>query len=244
MHSTAPPFIYLDAGFTLIHPWPSVGAIYAEFAIHAGFHGAEASVLDRTFRTAWRQARSAALLERRLPYGTTEEEARDFWYGVIRDTLRLAGLPVPFQESFYSGVFEGFADARHWRVFPGALVALREARSRGVPLGVLSNWDARLHRILEGLELRELFDVVLLSCDVGAEKPDPAIYAEAARRAAALTAATPSMIGDEPEADGFGARGAGWSQCLVLREGAVAPEGLRGAPSLPLAMQALLSEWE
>ena len=46
--------VTFDVGGTLIEPWPSVGAIYAEVAAEHGLPGLSAGELTRRFGAAWR----------------------------------------------------------------------------------------------------------------------------------------------------------------------------------------------
>ena len=62
------------------------------------------------------------------------------------------------------------------------IALVRELRS-GYRLGILSNNDLTLRqRLTSGLGIAELFDDVVCSAEVGCAKPEPEIYALAARR--------------------------------------------------------------
>lgn len=52
----------------------------------------------------------------------------------------------------------------------------QDLRQYPVKIGVISNWDDRLHKVLEAMKLRPYFDFVLTSTVVGVEKPDSAIF--------------------------------------------------------------------
>ena len=75
-------------------------------------------------------------------------------------------------------------------------------------MGVLSNFDSRLRRILRDLGIGEIFEEMILSSEVGAEKPSAFIYEEALRRFG-VRAGEALHVGDEPEADWRGAAAAG-----------------------------------
>ncbi|MCY3802003.1 MAG: HAD-IA family hydrolase [Chloroflexi bacterium] len=89
--------------------------------------------------------------------------------------------------------------------FPEVTPAVRLARGAGAGVGVLSNFSYLLPLILEDLGLRHLFDVVVFSAEVGAEKPDPAIFLEASR-VAGVELRDAALIGDTYDEDVVGAR--------------------------------------
>ena len=66
----------------------------------------------------------------------------------------------------------------------------------GIKLAVVSNFDTRLRPILEELGLVDLFDCVVISAEVGAEKPNPVIF-EKACSILGVTAAQSLVLGDD-----------------------------------------------
>lgn len=65
---------------------------------------------------------------------------------------------------------------------PAMVEAVRSVRSSGAATALLSNaWSARQYRLAR-VHPDELFDVVLVSTELGMRKPDPEVYREAARR--------------------------------------------------------------
>ena len=102
--------------------------------------------------------------------------------------------------------------------YPDAEPALRGLRERGMRLLAVSNWDCSLSAVLEGCGLGELLDGVVTSAEVGASKPDPAIFRAALERAGS----EPDQalhVGDTPEEDLAGARAAGIRALLIDRSG-------------------------
>jgi len=67
-------------------------------------------------------------------------------------------------------------------VFAGVPPLLQFLKRRGLKLGLVSNIASPFKAPLETLGLLPLFDVVLLSCDVGRVKPDPAVYSSLLER--------------------------------------------------------------
>jgi putative hydrolase of the HAD superfamily len=108
---------------------------------------------------------------------------------------------------------------------PDALAALRAA---GWRLVVVSNWDVSLHERLFETGLAALVDGAVASAELGAAKPDGAIFAHAL----ALAGAAPEdawHVGDSVAADVEGARAAGVRPVLVARDG---EPGVAGVPSV------------
>jgi putative hydrolase of the HAD superfamily len=65
---------------------------------------------------------------------------------------------------------------------PGARGGLERLRAHGLALAVVSNWDVGLHDHLDALGLAPFFAAIVTSAEVGAEKPDPAIFRAALDR--------------------------------------------------------------
>ena len=136
----------------------------------------------------------------------------------------LGGLPADLALDALLGAIR----FRPYEEVPGVLATLR---ARGTRLAVVSNWDVSLHDVLDATGLRDLVDAVVVSATAGAAKPDPAIFAQALR----AVGADPSdalHVGDDLVADVGGARAAGIAAVLVVRDGAVPPEGVRAITSL------------
>jgi putative hydrolase of the HAD superfamily len=115
--------------------------------------------------------------------------------------------------------------------YPDSAPALRALRERGIRLVVVSNWDWSLHERLSETGLTALLHGALSSAEVGAAKPDGAIF----RAALEITGTRPEEtwhVGDTPEADVEGARAAGIRPILVAREGAPGAAKTRPAGSL------------
>jgi HAD superfamily hydrolase (TIGR01509 family) len=111
---------------------------------------------------------------------------------------------------------------------PGAREVV-ERLARDYRLGVISNASPDVqYAKLEGLGIRGLLDCVVLSDQLGVEKPEPAIF----HHAASLLGARPEEsvhVGDSYAADVAGAKGAGMAACWfnpsgAARDGDVEPD--------------------
>ena len=98
-----------------------------------------------------------------------------------------------------------FIDALVFRSVTGAVEAVARFRAQGLALAVVSNWDVGLHEKLGALASQ--FEVVLTSAEVGAPKPDPAVFLAALDRLG-VAPDRALHIGDE-QSDEDGARAAG-----------------------------------
>ncbi len=113
-------------------------------------------------------------------------------------------------------------DALAFSAYPDSAPALRALRAAGFRLVVVSNWDASLHERLEESGLAPLLDGAVASAELGAAKPDGAIF----DRALALAGVERDRawhVGDSVEADVEGALAAGIRPVLIARDGAADP---------------------
>jgi putative hydrolase of the HAD superfamily len=221
--------VTFDAGGTLLLPHPSVGAVYREVAL---LHGRDypAAVLDSRFRDAFQNVSK----DDSVP--DPEARERDFWRRVVLETLSAPELEAMRDfDGFFAELWESFAHASRWREIDGAGATLRELRKRGYRLGIISNWDKRLHTVLEETGLSELFEAVVISTETTSEKPDAAIF----RTAEAAFGVTPERclhVGDSRKHDIDGARAAGWGALLVRHDDGPGCDGevgqLRQIPDL------------
>ena len=96
----------------------------------------------------------------------------------------------------------------------GAARTLETLKRRGYRLGVVSNADGRVARLLAEAGLGENLDIVLDSALVGMEKPDPRIFLAAAERIGVAPWSC-AFVGDLYEIDIVGARAAGFRAILI-----------------------------
>lgn len=63
-------------------------------------------------------------------------------------------------------------------------------------LAIVSNFDTRLRPILQQLGLEQLFDSILISAEIGVEKPNPTIFENACHQLGVLPEET-VHVGDD-----------------------------------------------
>ncbi|MFG2044182.1 HAD family hydrolase [Dactylosporangium sp. NPDC048998] len=105
-----------------------------------------------------------------------------------------------------------------WRPRPGALDVLAGLRARGLRLGVLSDCGAELCQGWPSTVYAPYIDATVFSWQEGARKPDPRLYATAARRLG-VAAAECWYVGDGGSREHQGALAAGMRPVLVTNAG-------------------------
>jgi HAD superfamily hydrolase (TIGR01509 family) len=109
------------------------------------------------------------------------------------DDERLPGLGAAIDAAMH--------DPAQWLPYRDTAAMLSGVRAAGMKIGVVSNtgWDVRGPFVAHGLA--DAVGSFTLSCEVGAAKPDRAIFAIACARLGVEPAAA-LMVGDDPRADG------------------------------------------
>lgn len=150
---------------------------------------------------------------------TTRDALRLECAGVLAAGVRERGHTLDWPPA---AVRQVLVEAIVFRAFPETPEVLAKLHARGVPMGVLSNWDFGLSDELEKLDLRRYFRFVLTSAQAGAEKPQRAFFERglqnARREYSALTAAQCHYLGDHYEKDVLGARAAGLTPLWLVRD--------------------------
>jgi putative hydrolase of the HAD superfamily len=205
---TAPALqaVTFDVGGTLIQPWPSVGAVYADVASRRGILTANPAELERRFRSCWRAREES-------PHSRTGWEALvdEVFQGLCSD---------PPSRTFFPELYDRFASPETWRIFDDVDPALEDLRRKGLRIGVISNWDERLRPLMRGLGLANQFQSMTISCEAGFAKPAPGIFAAAAEQ---LGVRPESIlhVGDDWERDVRGAAAAGFRSVQIRRDAGV-----------------------
>lgn len=103
------------------------------------------------------------------------------------------------------------------RLIEGAVTLLKELRARGWSTGILSNGFVEVqHRKIRNSGLTPYIDYIVLSDDIGVNKPDVRLYRHA-EEVADVKAPDCLMIGDNLSTDIAGALNAGWRAIYFIR---------------------------
>ncbi|XP_047524908.1 rhythmically expressed gene 2 protein-like [Pieris napi] len=112
-------------------------------------------------------------------------------------------------------LIQDYKSPKCWCPADGAVDILEHVKSQ-CDIGIVSNFDPRLHEILENLNLSSYFKFILTSYEIGYSKPDKKIF-ESAIEHSKLNLFTDEClhIGDDYKKDYLGAKKAGWQAILV-----------------------------
>ncbi len=111
----------------------------------------------------------------------------------------------------------------NWRAFPDVAPCLDALA--GHPLGVISNGEAgQQQRKLEALAIRDRFDPVIVSAEIGLAKPDPEIFLYACQMAGAAPGDC-LFVGDQLDSDARAGAAAGMKGVWLDRGRRALPPG-------------------
>jgi putative hydrolase of the HAD superfamily len=192
--------VFFDAVGTLIHPEPPAALVYAQVASRFGSVRTAAEIGPR-FRAAFarQEARDAA-----RGWRVDEAHERQRWREIVAEVLDDATDP----DGCFETLWEHFSRPESWRCPPEAAATLAALAQRGYLLGLASNYDSRLHRVVAGRPELAAIEPVVISSEVGWRKPAGEFYA-AVRQAAGLKIKEILYVGDNVANDYEGARAAG-----------------------------------
>ena len=206
--------IFFDAAGTLIKPSRRVGESYALVAEKYGIEVLPTTISER-FRLSFDMAPPLA-----FPGATAAAIAaleRDWWRQLVWGIFE-PWRPFERFDDFFAELFEYFARAESWALYPEVPETLSALKARGLIVDVISNFDSRLVKILEGLGADHWFDEIFISSRVGHAKPSRQIF-EAALNKHGLAPDNAVHVGDSETNDLRGAANAGIRGILIDRSG-------------------------
>ncbi|XP_024519441.1 haloacid dehalogenase-like hydrolase domain-containing protein 3 isoform X2 [Selaginella moellendorffii] len=213
--------LLVDVGGTLLETSQPVPQVYASFGSKYGIQ-ADADAIKKGFKKAFSEP-----WPERLRY---EGDGRRFWkYAVATAT----GCD---NDDYFEELYQYFGRGDAWKLVDGAERALKDLRGAGVQLAVVSNFDSRLRPILAELNISDVFDALVISSEIGHEKPAKEIFLTALGTLNAKIDAAKSLnssshadelgvqardtvhVGDDPVADKQGANAVGIDAWLWKKE--------------------------
>ena len=203
--------VTFDAAGTLIRLLHPPGMIYAQTARLFGYN-LDPTRLQDAFRITWKTFAPPP-----ESAGPRPDDDRGWWQELVAKTMERAQYRILPFDDYFATVYQTFARPGVWELFPDVPPILTDLIRLGIRLGVISNFDRRLYEVLLHLGVRDAFEHVIISSEVGAQKPAARIFLEAARR---FDVGVHEIlhVGDDPELDFGGARAAGLHALLVDHE--------------------------
>ena len=169
--------VFFDAGETILRPYPSFPELFAQTCRRHGYEVDPADVKAL-------QDRLGPLID--VAQGSGVEDASlsadaslEFWTFLYRRLLGELGLDVSLAPEFY----KVFSDSSSYKLFDDVRPTFDRVAADGYRLGLISNFEGWLEKMLVELEVGHDFDVSVISGLVGVEKPDPRIYEIALEKA-------------------------------------------------------------
>jgi putative hydrolase of the HAD superfamily len=202
-----PQVIFLDAAGTLIGVKEGVGRQYANVAARFGVNVAP-EILNQAFIRVFKSTGSPAFPD--CPLEQLQSKEFLWWKKVALRTFTEAEVIHQFSDfnRFFVALFDYFATAEPWFIYPDVAEALERWHWLGIPMGILSNFDSRLYSVLFDLNLIDYFTSITLSTEAGFAKPDRRIFHLALTKHE-CRAAQAWHIGDSFEEDYQAAQAAG-----------------------------------
>jgi putative hydrolase of the HAD superfamily len=218
--------VLLDALGTLVElppPWP---ALVSELAARG------VAITEDEARTALLAEMAYYRAHHDEATGTAElDDLRDRCTEVLRATL-------PERARDVDDLRDALLRSLRFRPYPEVPTVLAALGAMGVRRVVVSNWDVSLRGVLEDTGLAPLLDGVVISAEIGASKPDRAIFNEALA-VAGVVASEALHVGDTFDVDLAGARAAGLHAVHLDRSG-TDPSALVSLAELPDLLRSTL----
>src|SRR5450759_5094696 len=137
--------VFFDVGNTLLRPYPSVSEVCRQILAEEG-HVHDLSAIDSLMPLVDEYDEDRYQTDD--TFWTDEGETSQVWVGMYSLMCRRLGIEDESQR-IARRVYDEFGDPRRWRAYVDVLPAFDRLRARGLALGVISNWDQRLGKLLD-----------------------------------------------------------------------------------------------
>ena len=168
-----PQAVTFDAAGTFLHFAEPVAVTYARIAHEFNLEATELT-MRRRLPMAFQAAPSLV-----PPHGCNVAEFEREWWRTLASRVYGCALDDTDFNACFDALFDWFAKPEAWRIHDEFAPMLLQLLEMDVPLGVISNFDGRLHAILDAL-LPGIFTVIALPGNSGFQKPQAGIFTYAA----------------------------------------------------------------
>ncbi len=209
--------VLFDAVGTLIFAKPPVAQVYYQAGRRCG------SQLDeREVGARLQHFIPLRLYQNELGHRSHETSQRDMvrrWQQIVGDVFD----DLHDTTSLFEHLWRHFSEGSNWALFSDVSPTLRELRDAGIKVGVASNFDDRLDRIVRQLRLVNDPCHVFHSARLGVQKPAREFF-DKIQAQLALQPDQLVMVGDDWRDDFRAPRRAGWKSYWLTREDSTASE--------------------
>lgn len=150
----------------------------------------------------------------RHPRFETPEKRENFYIGYNKELFGIIGISI---SSYQALQLNKHLKKAVWARYPDTLTALKDLKTRGIPLGLLANWTKTLDKVLEDVKLASYFGFVHSSHNLKIEKPNPRIFTKALKNVIKKFDKV-YYVGNDYELDIAPARDAGLMPILIDRD--------------------------
>lgn len=199
-------WLVFDAVGTLIDPNPSVAMAYHTLGTQFGSQLTVHEVGQR-FRSAFRRSEQDGFPGGppiSQPWKTSDEIEQSRWRWIVREVLP----DVRDHEGCFRALWDHFAIPASWKCFDDVERSLPQLSDSGYQLAISTNFDDRLHSVLDVSSYLTSIKHRVISATVGFRKPSAEFYA-AVIQECGCPAEQILMVGDNFEYDVRAARQSG-----------------------------------
>ena len=206
--------VFFDAGNTLLCPYPSVGTTMAHVVNEAGF-SQSAQDFDKHMPAFYEYY--ARVYEQDDSFWSEHDRQQKMWIDGYSLVLGRAGIPQDSIEDIVNDIYNAFDESEAWKLFDGVEETFEKLQSRGINIGIISNWGRGLDSILAGLGLAPYIDCVVASAEVKMHKPQSEIFEYALKQLDAHPSSS-LHVGDHIIADVEGSARVGITPVLISHD--------------------------
>lgn len=209
-------YIWFDMGYTLVYMDREIaykkalekeGIRVSLEDIDKGFH-----LIDKKFMREYPGV-----------LGGGKEQFMPWYLGKLNYQLGVEADIVKIQSNWMEIQKENNID---WIAYKNIYKDLQDLKDSGFKLGMISNWDNTARDVIKSNDIDKYLDHIIISSEVGFEKPDPKIF-EVAFEIAGVKPEECLYIGDNYYDDGVGSQRVGMDFLIINRFGNLGIEELK-----------------
>lgn len=217
--------IYLDAGDTLL-TIPAAQTILKQYLQLRSVDRDEAHISElftEAFRLFYYVNKQDDFV------ACSPDSDREFWVNLYKYVLHKLGIHEEWtEEEIYTcchELYDIYTAPEYYELFDDVKPFLDGLKAKGFRIGIISNFAPTLKAILEEKGILSYFDPIIVSTEVGLEKPDPAIF-RLALDMAGLEAEDILYIGDHETNDIWAPNQVGIDAVRIIRYSYHTGEGI------------------